>query len=190
VHIEKERDRGRDDTKLASEKITRDNPTFVPSALRALDEDGIVPVGRRGQAGDILVGKTSFKGESEPTPEERLLRSIFGEKAREVKDTSLRVRSGEGGIVVKTVRFRRGDEGVDLKPGVREMVRVYVAQKRRLQVGDKVANRHGNKGGRVQDPSPGGHALPARRYPRRSRVQPAGRALAHEPRADPRDAPR
>ena len=94
----------------------------------------------------ILVGHTSFKGETEPTPEERLLRSIFGEKAREVKDTSLRVPSGEGGTVIRTVRFKRGDDGVDLKPGVREMVRTYVAQRRKLQVGDKLANRHGNKG--------------------------------------------
>ena len=145
VHIEKDEIEARD-TKLGPEKITRDIPGLSEAALRDLDEDGIVRVGAEVKPGDILVGKTSFKGESEPTPEERLLRSIFGEKAREVKDTSLRVMSGQGGIVVKTVRFRRGDEGVDLKPGVREMVRVYVAQKRQLQVGDKVANRHGNKG--------------------------------------------
>ena len=145
VHIEKDEIEARD-TKLGPEKITRDIPGLSEAALRDLDEDGIVRVGAEVKPGDILVGKTSFKGESEPTPEERLLRSIFGEKAREVKDTSLRVQSGQGGIVVKTVRFRRADEGVDLKPGVREMVRVYVAQKRQLQVGDKVANRHGNKG--------------------------------------------
>ncbi len=145
IHIEKDEIEARD-TKLGPEKITRDIPGLSEAALRDLDEDGIVRVGAEVKPGDILVGKTSFKGESEPTPEERLLRSIFGEKAREVKDTSLRVMSGQGGIVVKTVRFRRGDEGVDLKPGVREMVRVYVAQKRQLQVGDKVANRHGNKG--------------------------------------------
>ena len=145
VHIEKDEIEARD-TKLGPEKITRDIPGLSEAALRDLDEDGIVRVGAEVKPGDILVGKTSFKGESEPTPEERLLRSIFGEKAREVKDTSLRVQSGQGGVVVKTVRFRRGDEGVDLKPGVREMVRVYVAQKRQLQVGDKVANRHGNKG--------------------------------------------
>jgi DNA-directed RNA polymerase subunit beta len=96
--------------------------------------------------GDILVGHTSFKGEKDPTPEERLLRSIFGEKAKEVKDTSLKVPPGDMGIVLRTVRFRRGDPGVELKPGVQEMVRVYVAQKRRLIEGDKLANRHGNKG--------------------------------------------
>lgn len=145
VHIEKDEIDARD-TKLGPEKITRDIPGLSEAALRDLDEDGIVRLGAEVKPGDILVGKTSFKGESEPTPEERLLRSIFGEKAREVKDTSLRVMSGQGGIVVRTSRFRRGDEGVDLKPGVREMVRVYVAQKRQLQVGDKVANRHGNKG--------------------------------------------
>lgn len=145
IHIEKDEIDARD-TKLGPEKITRDIPGLSEAALRDLDEDGIVRVGAEVKPGDILVGKTSFKGESEPTPEERLLRSIFGEKAREVKDTSLRVQSGQGGVVVKTVRFRRDDEGVDLKPGVREVVRVYVAQKRQLQVGDKVANRHGNKG--------------------------------------------
>ncbi len=145
VHIEKDEIEARE-TKLGPEKITRDIPGLSEAALRDLDEDGIVRIGAEVKPGDILVGKTSFKGESEPTPEERLLRSIFGEKAREVKDTSLRVRSGDGGVVVGRVRFKRGDDGVDLKPGVKEMVRVYVAQKRRLQVGDKVANRHGNKG--------------------------------------------
>jgi DNA-directed RNA polymerase subunit beta len=145
IHIEKHEKEARD-TKLGPEKITRDIPGLSEAALRDLDEDGIIRIGAEVKQGDILVGHTSFKGETEPTPEERLLRSIFGEKAREVKDTSLRVPSGEGGIVIRTVRFRRGDEGVDLKPGVREMVRVYVAQRRKLQVGDKLANRHGNKG--------------------------------------------
>jgi DNA-directed RNA polymerase subunit beta len=145
IHIEKQEKEARD-TKLGPEKITRDIPGLSEAALRDLDEDGIVRIGAEVKQGDILVGHTSFKGETEPTPEERLLRSIFGEKAREVKDTSLRVPSGEGGIVIRTVRFRRGDDGVDLKPGVREMVRVYVAQRRKLQVGDKLANRHGNKG--------------------------------------------
>jgi DNA-directed RNA polymerase subunit beta len=145
IHIEKQEKEARD-TKLGPEKITRDIPGLSEAALRDLDEDGIVRIGAEVKQGDILVGHTSFKGETEPTPEERLLRSIFGEKAREVKDTSLRVPSGEGGIVIRTVRFKRGDDGVDLKPGVREMVRVYVAQRRKLQVGDKLANRHGNKG--------------------------------------------
>ncbi|AEB11198.1 DNA-directed RNA polymerase subunit beta [Marinithermus hydrothermalis] len=145
IHIERYEIEARD-TKLGPEKITRDIPNLSEAALRDLDEDGIVRVGAEVKAGDILVGRTSFKGETEPSPEERLLRSIFGEKARDVKDTSLRVPPGEGGIVVRTVRLKRGDPGVELKPGVREVVRVYVAQKRKLQVGDKLANRHGNKG--------------------------------------------
>jgi DNA-directed RNA polymerase subunit beta len=153
IHIEKHEKEARD-TKLGPEKITRDIPGLSEAALRDLDDDGIVRVGAEVKQGDILVGHTSFKGETEPTPEERLLRSIFGEKAREVKDTSARVPSGEGGIVIRTVRFKRGDEGIDLKPGVREMVRIYVAQRRKLQVGDKLANRHGNKGvvARIQAP--------------------------------------
>jgi len=145
VHIEKFEKEARD-TKLGPEKITRDIPGLSEAALRDLDEDGVVRIGAELKQGDILVGHTSFKGEKDPTPEERLLRSIFGEKAREVKDTSLRVPPGDGGIVLRTVRFRRGDPGVELKPGVQEMVRVYVAQKRRLIEGDKLANRHGNKG--------------------------------------------
>ena len=145
VHIEKYEKEARD-TKLGPEKITRDIPGLSEAALRDLDEDGIVRIGAEVKQGDILVGHTSFKGETEPTPEERLLRSIFGEKAREVKDTSLRVPPGDGGIILRTVRFRRGDAGVELRPGVQEMVRVYIAQKRRLIEGDKLANRHGNKG--------------------------------------------
>ncbi len=145
IHIEKFEKEARD-TKLGPEKITRDIPGLSEAALRDLDEDGVVRIGAEVKQGDILVGHTSFKGEKDPTPEERLLRSIFGEKAREVKDTSLRVPPGDGGIVLRTVRFRRGDPGVELKPGVQEMVRVYVAQKRRLIEGDKLANRHGNKG--------------------------------------------
>jgi DNA-directed RNA polymerase subunit beta len=145
VHIEKFEKEARD-TKLGPEKITRDIPGLSEAALRDLDEDGVVRIGAEVKQGDILVGHTSFKGEKDPTPEERLLRSIFGEKAREVKDTSLRVPPGDGGIVLRTVRFRRGDVGVELKPGVQEMVRVYLAQKRRLIEGDKLANRHGNKG--------------------------------------------
>ncbi|MER3553729.1 MAG: DNA-directed RNA polymerase subunit beta [Meiothermus sp.] len=145
VHIERYEIEARD-TKLGPERITRDIPNLSEAALRDLDEDGVVRLGAEVKAGDILVGRTSFKGETEPTPEERLLRSIFGEKARDVKDTSLRVPPGEGGIVVRTLRLRRGEPGVELKPGVREVVRVYVAQKRKLQVGDKLANRHGNKG--------------------------------------------
>jgi DNA-directed RNA polymerase subunit beta len=145
IHIEKFEKEARD-TKLGPEKVTRDIPGLSEAALRDLDEDGVVRIGAEVKQGDILVGHTSFKGEKDPTPEERLLRSIFGEKAREVKDTSLRVPPGDGGVVLRTVRFNRGDDGVELKPGVQEMVRVYIAQKRRLIEGDKLANRHGNKG--------------------------------------------
>jgi DNA-directed RNA polymerase subunit beta len=145
IHIERYEIEARD-TKLGPERITRDIPHLSEAALRDLDEEGIVRLGAEVKPGDILVGRTSFKGEQEPSPEERLLRSIFGEKARDVKDTSLRVPPGEGGIVVGCLRLRRGDPGVELKPGVREVVRVFVAQKRKLQVGDKLANRHGNKG--------------------------------------------
>ncbi len=145
IHIEKYEKEARD-TKLGPEKISRDIPGLSEAALRDLDEDGVVRIGAEVKQGDILVGHTSFKGETEPTPEERLLRSIFGEKAREVKDTSLRVPPGDGGVILRTVRFRRGEPGVELKPGVQEMVRVYIAQKRRLIEGDKLANRHGNKG--------------------------------------------
>lgn len=145
IHVERYEIEARD-TKLGPERITRDIPNLSEASLRDLDEDGVVRKGAEVKAGDILVGRTSFKGETEPSPEERLLRSIFGEKARDVKDTSLRVPPGEGGIVVSTLRLKRGEAGVELKPGVREVVRVYVAQKRKLQVGDKLANRHGNKG--------------------------------------------
>ncbi len=145
IHIERYEIEARD-TKLGPEKITRDIPHTSEAALRDLDEEGVVRIGAEVKPGDILVGRTSFKGEKEPSPEERLLQSIFGEKARDVKDTSLRVPPGEGGIVVGAYRLRRGDKGVELKPGVREVVRVFVAQKRKLQVGDKLANRHGNKG--------------------------------------------
>src|SRR5690625_2763749 len=145
IHIEKFEKEARD-TKLGPEKITRDIPGLSEAALRDLDEDGVVRIGAEVKQGDILVGHTSFKGEKDPTPEERLLRSIFGDKATERKATPLRVPAGDNGIVLRTVRFRRGDPGVELKPGVQEMVRVYVAQKRRLIEGDKLANRHGNKG--------------------------------------------
>ncbi len=145
IHIERYEVEARD-TKLGPEKITRDIPNLSEAALRDLDEDGVVRIGAEVKGGDTLVGRTSFKGETEPSPEERLLRSIFGEKARDVKDTSLRVPPGESGVVVRTLRLKRNDRGVELKPGVREVVRVFLAQKRKLQVGDKLANRHGNKG--------------------------------------------
>ena len=132
-------------TKLGDEEITRDIPNLSEDALKNLDENGIVRVGAEVRTGDILVGKVTPKGETELTPEERLLRAIFGEKAREVRDTSLRVQHGRGGIVVDVQVFTRKNKD-ELEPGVNTMVKVYVAQKRKLSVGDKMAGRHGNKG--------------------------------------------
>ena len=132
-------------TKLGDEEITRDIPNLGDDALKNLDENGIVRVGAEVRPGDILVGKVTPKGETELTPEERLLRAIFGEKAREVRDNSLRVQHGRGGIVVDVQVFTRKNKD-ELEPGVNTMVKVYVAQKRKLSVGDKMAGRHGNKG--------------------------------------------
>ncbi len=144
IHIEEYEIECRD-TKLGEEQITRDIPNLSDEALKNLDEDGIVMVGAEVKAGDILVGKVTPKGETELTPEERLLRAIFGEKAREVRDTSLRVPNGESGIVVDVKVFTRKNKD-ELAPGVNKLVRVYIAQKRKISVGDKMAGRHGNKG--------------------------------------------
>ncbi len=132
-------------TKLGDEEITRDIPNLGEEALKNLDENGIVRIGAEVRTGDILVGKVTPKGETELTPEERLLRAIFGEKAREVRDTSLRVQHGRGGVVVDVQVFTRKNKD-ELEPGVNTMVKVFVAQKRKLSVGDKMAGRHGNKG--------------------------------------------
>jgi DNA-directed RNA polymerase subunit beta len=144
IHIEEHETEARD-TKLGPEEITRDIPNVGDDALKDLDEDGIIRIGAEVQSGDILVGKVSPKGEAELTPEERLLRAIFGEKSREVRDTSLRVPHGEGGVVVDVKVFTRENKD-ELDPGVSKLVRVYIAQKRKIQVGDKMAGRHGNKG--------------------------------------------
>ncbi len=144
VHIEEYETEARD-TKLGPEEITRDVPGVGDDALKDLDERGIIRIGAEVRAGDILVGKVTPKGETELTAEERLLRAIFGEKAREVRDTSLRVPHGEYGIIVDAKVFTR-ENGDELSPGVNETVRVYIAQKRKIQVGDKMAGRHGNKG--------------------------------------------
>ena len=144
IHIEEHETEARD-TKLGPEEITRDIPNVGDDALKDLDEDGIVRIGAEVQSGDILVGKVSPKGEAELTPEERLLRAIFGEKSREVRYTSLRVPHGEGGVVVDVKVFTRENKD-ELDPGVNKLVRVYIAQKRKIQVGDKMAGRHGNKG--------------------------------------------
>lgn len=144
IHIEEHETEARD-TKLGEEEITRDIPNVSEDALKDLDSDGIIRVGAEVHPGDILVGKVTPKGETELTPEERLLRAIFGEKAREVRDTSLKVPHGEGGIVVDVKVFTRENKD-ELSPGVSKLVRVYIAQKRKIQVGDKMAGRHGNKG--------------------------------------------
>ncbi|GAB2657461.1 DNA-directed RNA polymerase subunit beta [Saccharopolyspora gloriosae] len=144
IHIEEHEVDARD-TKLGAEEITRDIPNVSEDVLADLDERGIIRIGAEVQGGDILVGKVTPKGETELTPEERLLRAIFGEKAREVRDTSLKVPHGETGKVIGVRVFNR-DEDDELPPGVNELVRVYVAQKRKIQDGDKLAGRHGNKG--------------------------------------------
>ncbi len=144
IHIEEYEAEARD-TKLGPEEITRDIPNVGEDALKDLDERGIIRIGAEVRAGDILVGKVTPKGETELTAEERLLRAIFGEKAREVRDTSLRVPHGESGIIVDVKVFTR-ENGDELPPGVNNLVRVYVAQKRKISVGDKMAGRHGNKG--------------------------------------------
>jgi DNA-directed RNA polymerase subunit beta len=144
IHIEEHEVDARD-TKLGPEEITRDIPNVSDDLLADLDERGIIRVGAEVTTGDILVGKVTPKGETELTPEERLLRAIFGEKAREVRDTSMKVPHGESGTVIGVREFNRED-GDELPPGVNQLVRVYVAQKRKISVGDKLAGRHGNKG--------------------------------------------
>lgn len=144
IHIEEYEAEARD-TKLGPEEITRDIPNVGEDALKDLDERGIIRIGAEVRSGDILVGKVTPKGETELTAEERLLRAIFGEKAREVRDTSLRVPHGESGIVVDVKIFTR-ENGDELSPGVNQLVRCYIAQKRKISVGDKMAGRHGNKG--------------------------------------------
>ncbi|MCI6007706.1 MAG: DNA-directed RNA polymerase subunit beta [Ruminococcus sp.] len=145
IHIEEYETEARD-TKLGPEEITRDIPNVGEDMLKDLDEDGIIHIGAEVKAGDILVGKVTPKGETELTAEERLLRAIFGEKAREVRDTSLRVPHGECGIVVDVKVFTRENSPDELQPGVNKVVRCYLAQKRKISVGDKMAGRHGNKG--------------------------------------------
>ena len=188
IHIEEHEVDARD-TKLGPEEITRDIPNVSEEMLADLDERGIIRIGAEVTTGDILVGKVTPKGETELTPEERLLRAIFGEKAREVRDTSMKVPHGESGTVIGVRVFDR-EEGDELPPGVNQLVRVYVAQKRKISVGDKLAGRHGNKGviakilpiedmPFMEDGTPG-----------RRRAQPAGCAATDEHRPDPRAPPR
>lgn len=144
IHIE-EYDCECRDTKLGPEEITRDIPNVGDDGLKDLDENGIIRIGAEVRPGDILVGKVTPKGETELTAEERLLRAIFGEKAREVRDSSLRVPHGEGGTIVDIKIFTR-ENSDELGPGVNQIIRCYIAQKRKISVGDKMAGRHGNKG--------------------------------------------
>ncbi len=144
VHIEKYEAEARE-TKAGAEEVTNDIPNISPEALKDLDGEGIIRIGAEVNPGDILVGKVTPKGETDPTPEDKLLRAIFGEKSREVKDKSLRVPHGESGIVIDVKQYDR-ENGDDLSPGVNKMVRVYIAKKRVISVGDKMAGRHGNKG--------------------------------------------
>lgn len=144
IHIEEYESEARD-TKLGPEEITRDIPNVGEDALKNLDAEGIIRIGAEVNSGDILVGKVTPKGETELTAEERLLRAIFGEKAREVRDTSLRVPHGESGIIVDVKKFER-ENGDELSPGVNKLIRVYIAKKRKINIGDKMAGRHGNKG--------------------------------------------
>ena len=146
IHIEEYEIEARD-TKLGPEEITRDIPSASSDSIKDLDENGVIRIGAEVRAGDILVGKVTPKGETELTAEERLLRAIFGEKAREVRDTSLKVPHGEYGIVVAVKTFTR-ENSDELAPGVSKSVRIYIAQKRKISVGDKMAGRHGNKGDR------------------------------------------
>ena len=188
IHIEEHEVDARD-TKLGPEEITRDIPNVSEEVLADLDDRGIIRIGADVVTGDVLVGKVTPKGETELTPEERLLRAIFGEKAREVRDTSLKVPHGESGKVIGVRVFDR-EEGDELPPGVNQLVRVYVAQKRKITDGDKLAGRHGNKGVISK-------ILPVEDMPfledgtaGRHRPEPARRPRPHERRPGPRDPPR
>ena len=187
IHIEKHEIEARD-TKLGPEEITRDIPNVGEDALKDLDEAGIIHIGAEVGPGDILVGKITPKGETELTPEEKLLRAIFGEKAREVKDSSLRLPHGEHGIVVDVKEFSR-DEHRDMQAGVEQTVRVMVAQRRKVTEGDKMAGRHGNKGVITQVVPIEDMPFLADGTPGRDDPQPPGRAGPHEHRPDPGDAP-
>ena len=176
-------------TKLGDEEITRDIPNRSEESLSQLDERGVVRIGAEVGAGDLLVGKVTPKGETELTAEEKLIRAIFKEKAREVRDTSLKVPHGEGGVVIDVKTFARED-GDDLSPGVNELVRVYVATKRKIAEGDKLAGRHGNKGVISKIVPEEDMPFLAGRPAGRHRAQPARRAEPDEHRPGARDAPR
>ena len=177
------------DTKLGPEEITRDIPNLSEEILKDLDERGIIRVGAEVGPGDVLVGKVTPKGETELTPEERLLRAIFGEKAREVRDTSLKVPHGEEGKVIDVKVFTRED-GHELPPGVNQLVRVYVGQKRKITRRRQAGRPPRQQGRHLQDPPGGGPALPGRRHARRHRPQPPRRPVPHERGPGPRGPPR
>ena len=177
------------DTKLGPEEITRDIPNLSEEILADLDERGIIRIGAEVGAGDVLVGKVTPKGETELTPEERLLRAIFGEKAREVRDTSLKVPHGETGKVIDVKVFSR-DESHELPPGVNQLVRVYVGPEAQDQRGRQARRPPRQQGRHLQDPPDRGHAVHGRRHPRRHHPQPARRAVPHERGPGARGAPR
>ena len=183
IHIEQFEVEARE-TKLGREVITRDIPNLSEKAFRDLDQDGIVRRGAYVQPDDILVGKVTPKGEQDLTPEYKLLHSIFGEKAREVRDTSLRVPNGVEGIVVDVKRFSR-EQGDELAPGVEELVKVYIADKRKISVGDKMAGRHGNKGVISKIVPSYDMPYPARRHADGHRAQSALGPVPDEPGAAP-----
>ena len=188
IHIEEHEIDARD-TKLGAEEITRDIPNLSEDILKDLDERGIIRIGAEVGPGDILVGKVTPKGETELTPEERLLRAIFGEKAREVRDTSLKVPHGENGKVIDVRVFSRED-GHELPPGVNQLVRVYVAPEAQDQRGRQARRPPRQQGRDRQDPPDRGHAVPRRRHAGRHRAQPARCAEPDERRSGARSAPR
>ena len=188
IHIEEHEIDARD-TKLGAEEITRDIPNVSEEVLADLDERGIIRIGAEVQPGDILVGKVTPKGETELTPEERLLRAIFGEKAREVRDTSLKVPHGETGKVIGIRVFSRDDDD-ELAPGVNELVRVYVAQKRKISGRRQAGGAARQQGRDRQDPARRGHAVPARRHPGRHHPEHPRCAATDEHRPGPGDPPR
>ena len=192
IHIEEYEIDARE-TKLGAEEITRDLPNVGEDAVANLDERGIIRIGAEVEAGDILVGKVTPKGETELTPEERLLRAIFGEKSREVRDTSLRVPHGETGTVIAVKEITREDaeeDGDELPNGVNQMIRVYIAQHRKITQGRQALRPSRQQGRHLPHPAGRGHAVPRRRYSGRHHAEPAGRAFPNEPWPGAGTAPR
>ena len=189
IHIEEYEVDARD-TKLGKEEITRDLPNVSPDLLKDLDERGIIRIGAEVRPGDILVGKVTPKGETELSAEERLLRAIFNEKSREVRDTSLKVPHGEQGTIIAVKEFNAEDGDDELGSGVNRRVVVYIAQKRKITEGDKLAGRHGNKGVIAKILPDRGHALPRGRHAGRRHPEPARHPRSNELRPGARASPR